>query len=61
LDLRGRKWQEAGEDYNEEGHNLCASPHIIRVGVKPRRMRWVRHVACMGEMTDAYKILIGKT
>jgi hypothetical protein len=30
--------------HNEELHNLCASPNIIRV-IKLRMMRWVGHVA----------------
>jgi hypothetical protein len=25
-----------------------------------RRMRWAGHVACMGEMRNVYKILVGK-
>jgi hypothetical protein len=25
-----------------------------------RRMRWVGHVACMGKMRNAYKMLVGK-
>jgi hypothetical protein len=25
-----------------------------------RKMRWVRHMACMGEMRNAYKMLLGK-
>jgi hypothetical protein len=29
--------------------------------IKSRRMRWVRHVACMEEMRNAYKILVGKS
>jgi hypothetical protein len=28
---------------------------------KLKRMRWTEHVARMGEMRNAYKILIGKT
>jgi len=28
--------------------------------IKSKRMRWVGHVACMGEMRNAYKILVGK-
>jgi len=28
--------------------------------MKVRRMRWVRHVAHMGEMRNVYKILVGK-
>jgi hypothetical protein len=34
--------------YNEELHNLYSSPSIIRI-IKSRRMRWVGHVARMGE------------
>jgi hypothetical protein len=33
--------------YNEELHNLYASANIIRV-TKLRKVRWVRHVARMG-------------
>jgi hypothetical protein len=28
--------------------------------IKSRKMRWVGHVVCMGEMRSAYSILIGK-
>jgi hypothetical protein len=34
--------------YNEELNDLYCSPTIIRV-IKLRRMRWVEHVARMGE------------
>jgi len=33
---------------NEELNDLYCSPNIVRV-IKPRRMRWAEHVACMGE------------
>jgi hypothetical protein len=45
--------------HNEELHNLYYSPYIIRM-IKSRRMRWVGHVVHMGEMRNAYKILVGK-
>jgi hypothetical protein len=46
--------------HNEELHNLHSSPYIIRV-IKSRRLwRWVDDVACMKEMRNAYKILVGK-
>jgi hypothetical protein len=38
---------------------LYASPHVIRV-IKSRRMRWVGHIAHMGEMRNVYKILVRK-
>jgi hypothetical protein len=34
--------------YNAEIHSLYSSPIIVRV-IKSRRMRWVGHVARMGE------------
>jgi hypothetical protein len=45
--------------HNEELHNLYSSPDIIRQ-VKSRRIRWVGHVACMGEERKVYKVLVGK-
>jgi hypothetical protein len=38
---------------------LYTSPNIIRV-IKSRRTRKVGHVACLGEMRNAYNILVGK-
>jgi hypothetical protein len=43
---------------NEEIHNLYTSPSVTRV-IK-LRVRWMGHVACMGEMGNAFKILIRK-
>jgi hypothetical protein len=45
--------------HNEELHGFYFSPSIIRV-IKSRRMRWAGHVARMGEVRDAYNILVGK-
>jgi hypothetical protein len=45
--------------HNVELHNLYASTNVIRV-IKSRKMRWAGHVAPMGEMRNAYKILIVK-
>jgi hypothetical protein len=33
--------------HNEELHNLCSSPDMIRM-IKSRRMRWAGHVPRMG-------------
>jgi hypothetical protein len=43
---------------NEELNDLY-SPNIFQV-MKSRRVRWVGHVACMGESRDAYGVLVGK-
>jgi hypothetical protein len=45
--------------HNEELHGLYSSPSIIRV-IKARRMRWAGLVARMGEVRDAYNILVGR-
>jgi hypothetical protein len=41
--------------YNEELHNMCSSPSIIRM-IKSRRMRWAGHVARIGEKRNVYTI-----
>jgi hypothetical protein len=45
--------------HTEKVHNLHTSPNIIRE-IKSRRMRWM-HITFMGEMRNAYNILIGKS
>ena len=45
--------------YNEELSDLYSLPNIVRV-VKSRRMRWVGHVARMGQGRGVYKVLGGK-
>jgi hypothetical protein len=45
--------------HNEELNDLYSSRNIIRV-IKLRRMRWAGHVACMGEKSGAYRILVGR-
>jgi hypothetical protein len=37
---------------------VYSSPSIIRM-IKSRMMRWAGHVARMGEMRNAYRILVG--
>jgi hypothetical protein len=46
LDLRERRWREAGEEF--------ASPDILRA-IKLRMMRWAGQVSRMGDMRIAYK------
>jgi hypothetical protein len=45
--------------HNEELRDLYSSPSIIRI-IKSRRMRWADHVARIGEMRNAYRLLVGK-
>jgi hypothetical protein len=59
----GPKRDEVTEEWrklhNGELQNLYSSPDIIRQ-IKSRRMRWVGHVARMGEERNMYRVLVGK-
>jgi hypothetical protein len=44
---------------NDEFHSLDSSLNIVRV-IKSRRMRWVGHVAHMGEGKGVYRVLVGR-
>jgi hypothetical protein len=61
LRIFGPKREEDGSwrKLHNELHNLCYSPNIVRV-IKSRRMRWVGHVARMGEGRDVYRVLVGR-
>jgi hypothetical protein len=45
--------------HSEEQHSLYSSPNIVKV-IKSRRMCWAEYVARMGDMRNAYTILVGK-
>jgi hypothetical protein len=45
-----RSWRKL---HNDELHNLYSSLNIVRV-IKSRRMRWVGHVACTGEVFTGF-------
>ena len=45
--------------HNEELNDLYSSPNIVRV-IKSGKMRWVGHVARMGEERGVYRVLVGK-
>jgi hypothetical protein len=49
-------WRRLNE---EELSDLYCSPNVFLV-IKPRRMRWVGHVACMKERKVTYRFLAGK-
>jgi hypothetical protein len=55
----GKKRRLEKKIHTEELHNLYYSPDIIRT-IKSWRMRWVGHVLCTGEVTDACRILVRK-
>jgi hypothetical protein len=45
--------------YIEELNDLYCSPNTVRV-IKSRIMRWVGHVARMGERRSVYRVLVEK-
>jgi hypothetical protein len=46
--------------HNEELHNLYSSPSTIRT-IKSWSMRWAGHVARIGEKSNVYRLLVGKS
>jgi hypothetical protein len=42
-----------------ELHDLYALPNIVGMIVS-KRMRWAGHVACMGAVRNAYRIVVGR-
>jgi hypothetical protein len=53
---RDKVMGEWGKLHNEELGDLHSSPSIIRI-IKWRRMRWVGHVALVGEKRNTYRLL----
>jgi hypothetical protein len=50
------KWEEDGswrKLHSDELHGLDSSLNIVKV-IKSRRMRWVGHEACMGEVSTGF-------
>jgi hypothetical protein len=45
--------------HSGELHTLYSTPDITRQ-IKSRRMRWVGHMARMGERRNVYRVLVGK-
>jgi hypothetical protein len=59
LDLRGRKWQEAGEDYIMNFITCTLFQTLFRM-IKSRRMTQTGHVYHLGGMRNTYNILVRK-
>ena len=57
MSLRGTEWRKL---HNEELNDLYSSPNIIQ-GIKSRRIKWVGHVARIGDKTGAYWVSVGKS
>jgi hypothetical protein len=51
-----RLWRKL---HNDGLQSLYSSPNIVRV-IKSKRMRWVGHVAHMGEGRGVYGVLVGR-
>jgi hypothetical protein len=51
-----REWRKI---HNEEINDMYPLPKIIQV-IRSERIRWARHVACMGETRVVYRGLVGK-
>jgi hypothetical protein len=45
--------------HNEVLNYLYSSPNIVQ-WVKSSRMGWAGHVACMGDKSSTYRVLVGK-
>jgi hypothetical protein len=54
-EVTGKRWRLGSEGL----HDFYSSQNIFWV-IKSRRMRWVVHMACMGENRNAYSLLVGK-
>jgi hypothetical protein len=64
--LRRIFWPKRGEVtgewrklHNEVLNDLYSSPNIVRV-IKSRRMKWVGHVARVGDRRYVYRLSVGK-
>jgi len=59
----GPKRDEVTEEWrklhNAKIIDLCFSRNIVRVIIS-RKMRWLGHVANMGQRRDVYRVLVGK-
>jgi ribonuclease I len=57
LNLKGRKLQENGDSCTMKSCIISTLNKILLGMMKSRRI-WVKHTACMGQMSNAYKMLV---
>jgi hypothetical protein len=50
-------WRKLDTD---ELNSLYSSPNNIIMVMKSRRIKWAGHVACMGEGSGVYRVLVGR-
>jgi hypothetical protein len=55
-DIRGRRWQKAGELWIMRSFIICMLHQNTIRAIKLRMLSWVGHVACMEEMKNAYNM-----
>jgi hypothetical protein len=59
----GPKWDEVTGEWrklrNEEINDLYCSPNIIQV-IQSRSMKWMEHLARLGERRGVYRVLVGR-
>jgi hypothetical protein len=51
-----REWRKL---HNEKLNDLYSSSYTVRV-IKQRRLKWVGHVARIGQRRGVYSVLVGK-
>jgi hypothetical protein len=56
-----KKWPESGEHSITTIFITCTLHQMLFKVIKSWRMRWAGNVACLGEMRNAYKILVGES
>jgi hypothetical protein len=49
-----------GKEHNEGPNNSYFPKNIVEV-IRSRRMRWAGYVGRIGDMINAYKLLVGKS
>jgi hypothetical protein len=56
---KGNKVTGECKKLHNELNDLYSSPNVVQV-IKARRMKWVWHIAHMGERRGIYRVLVGR-